>query len=551
MRTRQRIGRLTPLALALAGGLWLVATVDTLPINHQLNDALIVLSGMFRVHHGQQPGADYVTVLGQLSQILPGVFYGWTGRALSAYLLANLTFCLLALLVLYRAAVRGVPMVLHWAAAIPIVLLTLTPAAIFRAGDISMSYNRWALGLFCAATVWLFSLLHQDSRRDLLDGYVLGAVFSVLVLTKITFAPVLLLLASLLVLYRALHPRQLGAALALTCVTLAFVELWTGGFISYLQTLYAMTGTRDVLRWPFLMRLVDTSSTEVLLFLIPVIVLPLALPGKDWGLRRRVLITTFVCLVSSFFLASQNAAQHKLVVPLFIAIGVASVLMRERVVTPRAVVPGLLVAVVAIGPLYVFLTDLLEDSFQAAIWNEPRQYRRNLAELHPALEGFVVSERVDVPLDPEEMRALGNASLRDVETYRATLVALGRNRPQSLSVTEEFEMVSALKPTIERHCEVGDRIAAIAYVDPTPLFAEDRYRLGRSSIVAAWGTSISASWHPEDDWLFSRTDCILLPKVFFNHYDYSLIDFYRPKVTQSYELSGDTLFWQAFRKRSS
>ena len=412
-----------------------------------------------------------------------------------------------------------------------------------------MSYNRWALALFCAATVWLCSFLRPRPTSDLVDGVILGAVFSVLALTKITFAPAFLVLASLLVLDRAFTRRQVLTAVVLTCATLLVVELTTHGLVAYLHNLYVMSGVRGW-RWSTVVRVYDTSRTELLLWLIPAVVLSLCLLGTRRAVLGRIWVGMVTCVALSFFLAAQNAAQHKLVVPLFATIGVASVLWHERTPITKRALPALLIAVAAIAPLHLLITDLLADSFTAAIRRTPDQYQRDLAELHPGLAGLVVSERADTRADPETLQTLADASFQSADGYRETLASLGRDRPQPLSVLEQFDMVAALQAVISNHCESGDRLSAIAWVDPTPLLAGERHGLGRSILYAHWGDSIDAYRRPEDDWLFSRTDCVLVPKIFFNRYDYDLITFYRPRVAATYDLVGEDAYWQAFRRGS-
>ncbi|MEO1152566.1 MAG: hypothetical protein AAFX59_01665 [Pseudomonadota bacterium] len=208
-------------------------------------DALHVSDIVMRMVAGQLPHLDFETPLG-IGAFAPIALFVSQGHALGeAYLYAQGAVALLALPLIYWAVGTRLPSLSAYAlGAVALVVITSLSYGVAKPPvTIAMHYNRWGWGLVFAAAV-MICLPARDGPRPMIDGLVLGLIFSGLALIKATyfaaFAPVALL---------ALLMRGQITAIAFAAATgiavIGAVTVFTGPafWMAYVQDLLQVTAS--------------------------------------------------------------------------------------------------------------------------------------------------------------------------------------------------------------------------------------------------------------------------------------------------------------------
>lgn len=220
----------------LKGGLYLDA--------HE-GDTYHLLDILLRMDMGLLPHQDFVTPLGLLA-FLPISAVVEQGIGLGTSILYAQIAVALALwpMVTYAAWSRFPPGIAY---AFGVITLGLTLALTFGSANagvsISMHYNRWAWAIgFTALAIALLPSRARDRR--VLDGLILGTLFTALLLIKVTYF-VCLLPAVLLVLILQRRTRTTIAACVagLACIATVTVAFGPGHWTGYLDDLINVTGS--------------------------------------------------------------------------------------------------------------------------------------------------------------------------------------------------------------------------------------------------------------------------------------------------------------------
>jgi hypothetical protein len=534
------------LFVGIVAGVWIYLSAEFLVIHRQLNDALIFFSGMFRVGYGQLPSEDYVHAIGHLAQLIPALIHRFTGSAIDALIGTNLIYCVAAFLILFRSSLNGAPVVFSVLAGVLIFHLAMTPSAVFRAGDISMSYNRWALVILGSSIIWLFSLFKSGVKPA--DVAVTTIVFLILFFTKITFAIGLAAIfgASLFLRLYSFRHGALSAIAALCCLLL--IELSFGGVLNYLSHLVGVALLRGAPPAGKYELLLASSAYELCYFLLAILA-PYALRLCKIRDTYKQLLVVFVGLIVSIYLGTQNQGQHKLILPIYFVFGFYFAVnlnwppfMRNEFAKGSAI---LLVCL----PLYYYLAALLFSAYSEAWSKKIPVHGWSLVSIHQSLHDFYVVDRRKRGIAPAELILLSEGHNVDhYEEYQAALV--GANRSQyirPLGIFEEIELVLSLRESIPEFCTSGDKVSTINWVDVTPIVLPPEFRLGYTYLHAHWAREINPIHHAPNKTIFEKNDCIFLPKLFFNKYDFNLVSYYTTVLQKRMKVVGENTFWKVYR----
>lgn len=209
-------------------------------------DTYHLLDILFRMKSGLQPHVDFVTPIGVLA-FLPVVLFMKSAFGVGiSILLAQVTVALaLWPFVAYAAASRLSRGMAYAFGLITLgLVLALTYGGAESGASISMHYNRWAWAI--SFTLLVLSILPpKGARRPLLEGILIGALASALLLIKVTYFASLLPVVAIAILWRGERGTffvALGTGvIAVLAVALMFgVSHWTG----YLADLVNVAGSR-------------------------------------------------------------------------------------------------------------------------------------------------------------------------------------------------------------------------------------------------------------------------------------------------------------------
>jgi hypothetical protein len=227
--------------ILLAGGLVLFATVLSLMTiaqgglylaKHE-GDVLHFLNLIFRLADGEKPHIDFSTPIGVLAYA-PASLFVWLGEGIGHALIhAQILVTAVMLPMIWWVMWTRLRKVAAWFIGIYIVslLLALTPGGLDGNLSMSMSYNRWAWAATYLVILLSFLPPLEKTRHDWLDGVLIGLLFAVLVLIKMTyvvalFIPVVLALATRGA-WKSLGGAALAGLLALGAATLTQgMEFW-------------------------------------------------------------------------------------------------------------------------------------------------------------------------------------------------------------------------------------------------------------------------------------------------------------------------------------
>jgi len=218
---------LTALAtVALLGGLGLAK--GGLYMNWYEGDVLHLLEIVVRIAEGQRPHIDFMTPIGVLA-VWPIAVFVQAGLGLGMAILAAQIAVALVLVpgVLRAAHSRFEGGMAH----LFIVLMLVLPLALVHGGtdaniSLSMHYNRWAWAFSLVALTLAF-LPPRGVARPGLDGALIGALFAVVVLIKVTYVVALAPAVIAALLMRGAG-RDLLIAVAAGIVTLVIATLFLG-----------------------------------------------------------------------------------------------------------------------------------------------------------------------------------------------------------------------------------------------------------------------------------------------------------------------------------
>lgn len=219
----------------LKGGLYL----DT----HE-GDTYHFIDALLRMADGQMPHLDFMTPLGWFS-FLPIVAFLDAGYTLgTAIPLGQLAVALLLWpIVVYACATRLTRTSAYLFGVFVLgFVVTLTYGGPYPGVAISMNYNRWAWAIVFAALLLAF-LPSKGEERPRLDGAIIGAMFAVVLLIKMTYFVALLPAAALMVVARWKIPGLVSALVSGAAVLLV-VTLVTGPsfWLAYLSDLQIVLG---------------------------------------------------------------------------------------------------------------------------------------------------------------------------------------------------------------------------------------------------------------------------------------------------------------------
>ncbi len=233
--------------LALLGGVmaFMALSKGVLLITAHEGDIYHLLDILFRLDAGQVQHKDFMTPLGILA-FLPAAEFMERGYGVGYSLLAGQVVVAAVLLpVIIYAALTRLPSLAAYI--FGVYLLVLIFAMIYGGAgvetSVSMQYNRWAWAI--AFPLVVLAVLDPIGRdRPWLDGLIIGACLSALVLLKITFFLALLPGVVFALAARRDWPRLIYMTAA-GAVTFLAMSAWLGyGFwIGYLSDLLTVAGS--------------------------------------------------------------------------------------------------------------------------------------------------------------------------------------------------------------------------------------------------------------------------------------------------------------------
>lgn len=203
-------------------------------------DTYHLLDILFRMERGLQPHVDFVTPLGLLS-FLPIVLLMQAGLGVGAAIVwSQVAVALILWPIASYAAITRLPRRTAYAFGCLVLglVLALTYGGPASGASISMHYNRWAWALALLMLVLAILPARDGSTRQGLDGILIGALASCLLLIKVTFFVCLLPAVAVALLWRG-EKRTFVAALAtgLAAVLLVAVVYGPSHWLAYLSDL--------------------------------------------------------------------------------------------------------------------------------------------------------------------------------------------------------------------------------------------------------------------------------------------------------------------------
>ena len=537
-----------PVVIYLAYAFFLTGQIKTLNIQHQFNDALVFLAGAFRWEKGQLLGVNYTTPIGHLGQAIPAIILSVANDARLAFLGSNIFFGFLAILIIQRATHLGLPLLLQWCAIALILFISLTPASFMSTGNIAMYYNRWSLAIFGASLVWLNSLLHTKYKPNLLDSFILGAIFVLLFFIKVTTAAAFGLYSILFICQKKFHWKDLSISAVFFTLLLAMIEIISGGTITgYISYLLLLSPDRAIIFGRGIRKLILNNATEIYLFIWYAAGIFIYI-GKPSKALLTTVIATAATLLLSILVVSQNTAHFFcFFLPAFSALGLTySINSYDTRYRLRSVVSILLLVSIT-APIVIFSLSQAYTGFRNAVSFKPYKYIYELSELNKRLKGIAVTT-TDPPSTPiiKKMAALSTAPLKD---FLSGLDGLGRESERPATIAEEFLLLKQAKLAIKEHCQAGARVSAIAWVDFTPLLLGDDYSPGNAYQFMSWNSNINSKT-AQPEWLVDNSDCILLPKIYFNRYDHLLANYFHPILEDKFTSKKENSMWYIFTNLS-
>ena len=175
------------LALFVGVQSWLTYNTGTYYLSEHEGDTMHLLDILFRMHDGALPHLDFETPLGILA-FLPMVYLMDIGYSVGQSILFSqfIVILLLTPVVLYAAWSRlSAPASYAFVVLAATLILAISYGGTGAGTSMSMHYNRWAWTL--ASLVVVLTLLPGRGPTAMFDGVLVGLLFSVLALTKITF----------------------------------------------------------------------------------------------------------------------------------------------------------------------------------------------------------------------------------------------------------------------------------------------------------------------------------------------------------------------------
>lgn len=232
--------------LALFGGVlgWLTYSTGIYFLSEHEGDTMHLLDIVFRMHDGALPHLDFETPIGILA-FLPITYLMDIGYSVGQSILYSqiLVMLCLAPFILYVAWSRlSAPAGYAFAALSTTLILAISYGGTGAGTSMSMHYNRWAWVV--SALAILLTLLPGRGRTAVFDGVLVGVLFSLLALIKVTFFMMILpgTMAALLLQGRRLEFYMILATGLMVFLAVAAV-LGVGFWQAYAENLITVSGS--------------------------------------------------------------------------------------------------------------------------------------------------------------------------------------------------------------------------------------------------------------------------------------------------------------------
>lgn len=208
-------------------------------------DTLHFAEIVLRMTAGEIPHLDFLTPIGFFA-FVPIVAFTKLGMGLGfATLLAQVVLAVLCVpMVLYISKTRLTPAVSYlFGGAIMLLCLAILHGQAEVGLSISMHYNRWAWAAAALAIVTSFVAPKQNASQ-IIDGVLIGAMLSVLALTKMTYFVSFVIPVAMGLILRG-QMRAVGVAMATGAVSFVIVTVVYGSsfWLAYLRDLLAVAGS--------------------------------------------------------------------------------------------------------------------------------------------------------------------------------------------------------------------------------------------------------------------------------------------------------------------
>jgi hypothetical protein len=512
-------------AWALAAAVFLyvacVAAFGTGPINHDANDALILLDGGWRILNGQIPHRDFYLALGPLQyMIVAGGMWltGGTPKGLSVGIaIAGACTAIWG----WRIARSRMPLVPALLVTAWLALTATCPAPLdssLNALSCSMIYNRLGYTLLAIVLVEC-AFVHQRSR--FWGGVSSGAIVVLLLFLKLNFfgAAVLLLLVTA-PLRRIEFARWWGilagavAMFAMFCLYLRFAlsafraDMWLAihsrsEFLSFRRIAIELPG----------------SGEAITLFLVTVLTVLLVAPG---GIRRspgvRTILLACATIAMSTLLRSTNAMETGFRLMAFWAL----VLVALLAVAYPNVKEKAAIAVLALAALGGIAAQCYMDCVSMATllkFRTPARWSQGMSIAGYNMDGLRFFDNPD-----SDIRHGDNGRL--FAMYASDGVRL-----------------------LESSSQQSEKVATIGYYNPFPYVLRRKPAMGGSPWLML-GSNITTAHPPDPQRIFGDADLIMEPHYESTHENSDLLieKAYQPYLLQHYTLVGQSEWWTLYRR---
>ena len=250
-------------------------------------------------------------------------------------------------------------------------------------GNIAMYYNRWSLAILGASLVWLNSLLHTKYKPNLLDSFILGAIFVLLFFIKITTAAAFGLYSILFICQKKFHWKDLLISAVFFTVLLAMIEIISGGTITgYISYLLLMSPDRAIIFGRGIRKLILSNATEIYLFIWYAAGIFIYI-GKPSKALLTTVIATAATLLLSVWVVSQNNGQFQHVLPTFSALGLTYSINSYGTPYRLRGVVSILLLVSITAPIVIFSLSQAYTGFRNAVSFKPDKYIYELSDHRP------------------------------------------------------------------------------------------------------------------------------------------------------------------------
>ena len=207
-------------------------------------DVVHFLNLIFRLADGEKPHVDYSTPIGVLAYA-PASLFVWMGDGIGHALMhAQILVAAVMLPAIWWVMwtrLRNVP---AWFMGIYIIclLLALTPGGLDGNLSMSMSYNRWAWAATYLVVLLSFLPPNDRTRHEWIDGALIGLLFAVLVMVKMTYVVALVVRVVFCLATRRAWKSVAAAGIAgLLALGAATVVQGTGFWLAYVNDLIAVS----------------------------------------------------------------------------------------------------------------------------------------------------------------------------------------------------------------------------------------------------------------------------------------------------------------------